>query len=138
MTPTLLQVQALSSRQLIRVPSPQASLNAVFLLQCTPGSAVLVSVATEGKGWAIKAALVGGRGSWQPSPHNSPDSRAWCGCMSSVLAGKAAALDVTEYTNRHKCQKRELIRPLLPTHAGGWCLTEPHSCGCETEFCQNQ
>lgn len=28
----------------------------------------------------------------------------------------------------------ELIRPLLPTHTGRWCLTEPHSCGCETDF----
>lgn len=65
---------------------------------------MLSSTDTEGKGCAVKATLVEGRGSWQPSPHIPPDSRAWCGYMNSVLAGKAAALEVTEYTNRHKCE----------------------------------
>lgn len=105
-----------------------------LLLQCTPGSAVLASADTAGEGCVVKAALVGERGSWQPSPYIPPDSRAGCGYMSSVLAGKAAALGITQYTNRHKCQERELIWPLLPSHAGRWCLADPHSCGCETEF----
>lgn len=58
--------------------------------------------------------------------------------MSSVSAGEAAAVDKTEYTDRHKRRERELLQPLLPAHVGRWCLTESRSCGCEAEFCQNE
>lgn len=109
-----------------------------FLLQCIPGCAVLASTDTEWKGCAVKAALVGGSGSWQPSPHIPPDSKGMVWVHELGIGRESSCFRYTQInTQINTCVEGELIWPLCPTHTGRWCLTEPHSRGCEAEFCQN-